>query len=258
MEFFNGEIVICGGQNTKQECRALNKKQIFVPHSELNKPRVHHSSAIISNLILIVGGVPDTAEEDFTAESLEGSQWANHNWNFDELKGMPAGSCMAAISKDTLIMAGGGTEFNGKTHSSQVFKYYKVDKDWDGLWEQQQDYPGPGRSEHGCAFIKTPEGEAFLIAGGYSGENTYLKSSYLYNIEKKAWEEVGELSVFRRSGRMVVVGGRILMMGGSYVAGTTVEEFNTESKTWNVIGQELKRPRGQFAAVAVPGNMVGC
>ena len=158
---------------------------------------------------------------------------------------------MDAISKDTLLMVGGSSDL-GRKKTNKMMKYYKADKDQDGVWERMEDFPGPARYGLGCAFIKTPEGESFLIAGG-----NHPKTSYLYNIQENKWEEVGKLSLGRLGGEIVVVDGKVLMLGGTG-APTTVDEYDVESKTLSQIEQKIKQTRGQFDAVVVPGALVGC
>ena len=251
IDFFNGEIIICGGQRSRTRCLFLDQNQRFVQHSRLIHRHAYHVGAVVSDTLTIVGG-----QLSNTVETWNGSQWKTRI--FDEIEDLQANSCMDAISKDTLLMVGGSSKF-GRNVTNKMIKYYKADKDQDGVWERMEDFPGPARHGLGCAFIKTPEGDSFLIAGGTTlyTSNIYQDTSYLYNIQKNKWEEVGRLSHVRLGGKIVVVDGKVLMLGGSY-APTTVEEYNVESKTWSQIEQRIKQSRGQFDAVVVPGALVGC
>ena len=153
-------------------------------------------------------------------------------------------------------MVGGYSDFGDKI-SNKLMKYYKKDQMQDGVWEQMEDFPGPARYGLGCAFIETPEGDSFIIAGGTTSENQYQATSFLYNIQKNKWEEVGRLNHVRLGGVIAVLNGKVLMLGGSY-APTVVEEYNIETKSWSITEQQIKQTRGQFDAVVVPGALVGC
>ena len=112
---------------------------------------------------------------------------------------------------------------------------------------------------HSCAFVQTPEGDGFLIAGGEDEYNKVLDTAYLYNIERKEWEEVGKLTTGRADGQMVVLDGRVIFLGGEHLdVELSVEEFDVESKIWAKLQQNVKRKRYNFGATVVPGALVGC
>jgi len=240
-----GEIIICGGQQQSTRCLFMDQNQRFVEHSRLPQPMGHdHDGAVVGDTLSLIGG-----RYSAIVETWNGSQWETKS--FPEIEDQQIDSCIDAISKDTLLMVGGRRVGGDWKSSNKLMKYYKKDKDQDGVWERLEDYPGTAGHSFGCAFINTPEGDSFLIAGGGSA------SSYLYNIQENTWEEVGRLSIGRRGGKIVVVDGKVLMLGQSW-GPKTVEEYDVESKTWSPIEQEIKYARGQFDAVVVPGALVGC
>jgi len=251
LNFFKGDVIMCGGfYDTQKDCQSLDQNQRFIPHSQLNKRRTFHTAAVVKDTLLVVGGVGKSK----SMESWNGSQWITQEINSEEVKDVIMFACMAAVSKDTILMTGG-------IITNKMFKYKN------GVWERMEDFPGPKRGSHGCTFVETPEGDSFLIAGGNDKEETVLDTSYLYNIEKRQWEEVGKLASPRSDGKIVAIDGRILFLGGyaeSYAESfnsnvlVDVEEYNVEKKTWTTIKQKIKRGRKYFDAVVIPGDLVGC
>jgi len=243
LNFFKDKIIMCGGVFEKKKCLSLNENQQFVPHSQLNIGHDYPSAVVLGDKLLVVGSYGSNK----SMEAWDGSKWVILDEDIEEIDDIVRGHCMAAVSEDTFLMA---------SYYSNKMVQYK-----DGVWEQLEDYPGPARTRLSCAFIETPEGGAFLIAGGWDSDENYLDSSYLYNIEKKEWEEVGKLNLPRSSAKILVVDGRPIIIGGvrdTWYFLVDVEEYNMETKEWTTIEQKIKRGRLSFGAAVIPGAAVGC
>ena len=62
INFFNGKIIICGGQHSSTRCLFLDQNQRFVEHSQLNQGHSDHVGAVISDTLSIVGGRSNIVE----------------------------------------------------------------------------------------------------------------------------------------------------------------------------------------------------
>ena len=57
INFFNGEIIICGGQgSSSSRCLFLDQNQRFIQHSQLREHHIYHVGAVVSDTLIIVGG----------------------------------------------------------------------------------------------------------------------------------------------------------------------------------------------------------
>jgi len=90
------------------------------------------------------------------------------------------------------------------------------------------------------------------VAGGKTGIDICTNTVERWNFGA-SWEPSGRLCYARMNFALVVIGGNLFAMGGSWLNNALVDEieiFDEKSKTWSVHG-EMKYGRAGFSAVAV-------
>ena len=95
------------------------------------------------------------------------------------------------------------------------------------------------------------------MAGGSEGLN-YLRESEIYDVNTGEWSTTGKLTTGRKGMRMVVLGTKILAMGGYDGSGdlSTVENFNLTTRRWTAT-EDMMEKRSYYAVTGVPSTAVG-
>ena len=99
------------------------------------------------------------------------------------------------------------------------------------------------------------------MAGGYDYPPGALGHAEIYDLDTGVWNRVGDLQTARAGVRLVVLGERILAMGGTssypdYIFHASVEEFDMNTGTWRY-AEDMMEARAEHGVVAVPPNIVG-
>ena len=101
----------------------------------------------------------------------------------------------------------------------------------------------------GCAVLPNEE----IIFVGSCNEGSQ-QASFLYNVPKNRWTQVGDSSFGKCSTAVVVLGSRVFAIGGKDEP-SVVEEFLYASKTWKPIETEVWVPRTLHSAIPVPAKL---
>ena len=140
-------------------------------------------------------------------------------------------------------------------HSSQE-KAAELDV-MSGTWSSLPDLPR-GRMDHGCAVVTKGETRYLVVAGGWDG-GISRGSTNILNLDTMEWSLGGEMVMGREYHEMVVVGNKVLALGGRDHAFktslSTVEELSPEDWTWSTMKVEMKEARQRFSAVVVAKEM---
>jgi len=94
--------------------------------------------------------------------------------------------------------------------------------------------------------------------GGWDGNYNALSESEIYDVNTGEWSTTGKLTTARVGVRLVVLGPKILAMGGEddYYYFSTVDNFNLTTRSWTAT-EEMMEKRTFHAVTGVPPSAVG-
>lgn len=250
----DGVTLLCGGSlafnYTVRTCLQLNlDDRKFYPHSTLTKDRKFHSSIVSGQQLILIGG-GDTISSSSSSISTEflfpriSKKWMP-GYPLIEITEF---SCTIKISQNSYIAIGGKYKHE---YSDHVIQYNIEDGSSTRLTNLQN-----GKNDHGCVLVKNETFRGILVAGGHSKvADLPLASTEMLNLDTLSWEEMGRLHVGRYGLEMVVLGDRILAMGGrdkSHGPISSVEQFDMNTGKWTKT-KDLQEKRANFAVTTFPG-----
>ena len=96
-----------------------------------------------------------------------------------------------------------------------------------------------------------------LVAGGMDGNYNRLRESEIYDVNTGEWSTTGKLTTRRKRIRLIVLGTKILAMGGRTTSDvSTVDTFNLTTRRW-ASTEEMMKKRSYYAVTGVPSTAVG-
>ena len=111
---------------------------------------------------------------------------------------------------------------------------------------------------HACTLVMNSTFKGILVSGGALYSAPYVvESSELYDLSTKTSSMVGNLNIPRWSHIMMVLGEKIVAMGG-FNATEAVEEFDLGTLTWRFARYNLSTERWYSQATAIPGPINTC
>lgn len=253
----NGDILLCGGFRSRQRtsCLKMSENSTMVHHSTTNGERSQHSSVVMGGQLTLIGGQkPSRNTTEFISPSLS-SNWTEGY----ALKEETISACAVKLTWDTYLVTGG---YHTRTH---VVLYNITD----GTGRRLKDL-NDGRWGHGCTLVQNETYTGVMVAGGYRyDDHTYIRNSTelldVTKLEGGTWVKAGRLNIPRSELSIVVLGDKILAMGGSDGVQLTnnghsissVEQYNLSTFSWSYT-KPLLQARGWHAVTTVPATMFEC
>ena len=153
-------------------------------------------------------------------------------------------SCLLSW-RDSLILIGSVVRAGGGEYQYAVEMFDVASQSWRFL-----DTSAP-LIVHGSGCAVLPNGEIIILG---SCNDPYRNASFIYNVEKNEWRQVGDSSYDRCRTSLVVLGARVFAVGG-FKNPSAVEEFNAASKSWTLTNSSPIVPRNSHSMVAVPPHL---
>jgi len=119
------------------------------------------------------------------------------------------------------------------------------------------------RSGHSCTGVPGDE-FSVLVSGGASGfGQTAMADVEIFNWNSNSWKKVASMKTGRFGHAIVAVGEKIFAIGGDDRNPNnildTIEEYDVNKNSWNIIKRKLKKPRANFGYTLVPHSIFdGC
>jgi len=237
LSFTDSVLLLCGGGSTPSSCLSYSESQQWVSHSNTISKRYWHSSVSMRGKLHLLGGGPSQA----TTEHLNPltTEWTG-GWDLLESSYY---ACAAKIDPEMLIVIG------GHSFPSSVISY-NITSDT-AIRLKNLFLP---RYHHDCVYVRNmaTNFRGVLVAGGTVTHNL----SELYDINTGEWSSSGQLSSARDGVKMVVLGEKILAMGGydgHYLS--TVDSFNLTTHQWTA-SEEMLEARCWHAVTGIPASAV--
>ena len=113
------------------------------------------------------------------------------------------------------------------------------------------------RYAHSCHVGVFEGQEGIYVAGGIDASDSYLSSAEFYNPQLDIWEEIASLTTQRFFASMTMLGGDLIVSGGSPGTLSSVEMWN--GSAWvELDDQRLEMGRSFHAAVSVKAGILSC
>ena len=227
----DGIILTCGG--LLSSCLQLSPDLTsWTPHSSLpylGTEAVH--SALLSSGVYVVG----RTEGAFLPTGA--SQWEHFQIPADH-DGRQA--CTVPISSTSFLLIGGFWD-NGDF----VDEYEELT----GQWTRWKSSLPEKREGAVCGRV----GGQVLVTGGYNrATNDYDGATMILDIASRNWRKGGDMTWAREDhGVAVLQSGRVLAFGGSYGGDDTVEEWDGETETWEILEDKMEVERASFGYAVV-------
>ena len=238
MFIHNGRILLCGGENNLQFCLQLDKKS-WKDHSILQQKRSWASVATTNTATFLFGG--DESKDTYEYLGTDSIKWQVGK---NKLPNGFSGGSAIAISQNEIWLIGGAGSYRRILSfdiRSQTFKELPMKLEW-------------GRRVHRC--IQIPKSSKVIITGGEDCANNELDSTEIIDIEtgiikhaaamnfKRSYHGIGILTL-ENIERVVVFGG----FGNGYT--NSIEAFDPERETWDIIDVSLIQSRSSFGYLTV-------
>lgn len=256
LDLVGDKVILCGGIGWEEEdgfatCLQMNMSTYtWGNHSDpplsihegagsgtTLKYRSHHSSLVHDNSLILLGGL--FRKTSNTDEVWDGDKWKLYKTTpYKWIYGSEA--CTVKVNRDTYIIMGGYRTRN------LVLEFHLSNQTFTDLPNLNI-----GRTYHACTLVKNSTFKGILLSGG----TTSQESSELYDLSTKTSIQVGNLNIPRFGHIMMVLGEKIVAMGGSGTTGsqTNVEEFDLATQTWSNSQYHLGTKRWYAQATAIPG-----
>jgi len=254
----DGDILLCGGSNVRQmtSCLKMSENSTMVHHSTTTGKRQFHSSVVMGGqLTLLGGGNTSLTTTEFISPSLS-STWTEGYPLMEDTEG----ACAVKLTWDTFLVTGG-------YHNRNHVVLYNIT---DGTRRRLKNDLNYGRWGHGCTLVQNETYTGVMVAGGYRyDDHTYIRNSTelldVTKLEGGTWVKAGRLNIPRSELSIVVLGDKILAMGGSDGVQLTnnghsissVEQYNLSTFSWSYT-KPLLQARGWHAVTTVPATMFEC
>ena len=242
LELVNSILFLCGGISTRTSCLSFTESHQWTTHSTTTFARDRHSSVSIMAQLHLLGGVDSKSTTEHLTPSSQ--DWTS-GWDLLEDTYY---ACAAKIEPEVFLMTG------GYYNPSSVVAYNVTS----GAAARLQDLITP-RFYHGCALVMDSwtNMRSVLVAGGSNYDSGYLSESEIYDVNTGEWSTTGKLKINRKGVKLVVLGNKILALGGFYGSSctSTVDSFNLTTRTWEST-EEMLEKRSHLAATGVPSTMV--
>ena len=247
-DFVEGEVLVCGGLSASGYCNYLTPDKDWSLHSNFTHPREGHSTSIITDSLLVMGGYFSSETSELFTPDIGNTWQPGQDLGYDHVHG-----CAVKIAPEVILMIGGEKSLNTVV-------------EWNitsGVKTRRADLL-QGRYWHSCVFFNIRESgfRGVLVAGGYTGghnlEVDILAHTEILDLSTGIWRRVGDLNMKRDGLDLVVIeGGKILAMGGEN--GTTslrsVELFQFETESW-VYQRDLLMVRDWLSVTSVPLEII--
>ena len=99
--------------------------------------------------------------------------------------------------------------------------------------------------------------QGIYVTGGSDASGSYLSSAEFYNPQLDVWQEIASLTTERSFFSMTMLGGDLIVSGGSPSFLSSVEMWN--GSNWvELDNQRLEMGRSGHAAVSIKADVLSC
>ena len=243
----DNKVLSCGGWGgPSSECLVLEPGRIWRHHSYLIRTRAYGVGISMPNGVYLFGGIdgPNADETLVTSDFLPAF---GDKWEEGPVIPNPGiwAACGAKISDTELVLIGG---YDSK---EKVLKFNTET----GLWTQLANL-NQGRHTHSCAFLNGN----IIVAGGFD-EFLIVESTEIISITNGIPRLAEPMLVPRLYHSLITYvedqKPKVLAIGGfNKVALSSIEVWNETEEIWNMSSISLDEPRMDFAALALPPNLI--
>ena len=240
----NGTILLTGGVDDDQKCLQLSHG-VWKKHSNLRKPRMHHSAVATKNATFIFGGDFSTTTYEYLPK--DSTKWLTGK---NEIPGGFKRGCGIAVKSEKEIWLIGGVK-TGK----RILAFNVIDHTFKELPFQLN----VKRSGHRIAFI--PNTNEIMITGGtladHSNEKS-LNSTEILDTENEIVHLASPMNFKRLHhgiGTITINGeDKLAVFGGVDTERTSldrVELYNDQKDEWETTTIKLSIADNKFAFLAI-------
>jgi len=200
-------------------------------------------------------------ETDMTGYDYQ-DYWHAHGRG-KKLKKKRAFFCSANVKDGGILAIGGlGRNKTGNTVEKSV-EYYEIGNVYNFPKISNFNDMITSRSGHSCTEVP---GSNFtvIVSGGTEGfGQPAMRNAEIFDWNTNSWKNVARMNYARFGHAVVAVGGKVFAIGGDDRNPnnilTSIEEYDINRNSWNVIQTKLKKPRSNFGVTLVPHSIFnGC
>ena len=241
-EWFNGQLVTCGGIYRRSCSSLVSSSAEFEEHSVLNNWHEGASSNVLGPSLQLRGSIVETTQSLTEVYSIA--------------KGWTVGSRVSETGNQTCIAQINATHVTVSGMSETDPDGWLVILTSEGEVAKVDMLPvGGGRWAHGCVAYD----DKVLIAGGFDKDGYITDSSAILELSFLQWRNVSRMELSRAAFSRLVVMENYAWAFGGFTDGDgiypldTVERFHLQNETWEVLWEErLSVRRSHHTVSSVP------
>ena len=242
-EWYNGELLTCGGTYKRSCSSLLSPDSVFEPHSMLKNWHEGASSNLLGSSLQLRGSI------DTTTESLTEVFSDEEGWRVGaRLSEAGNQTCTAQINATHVAVSGmSETDSDGwLIILASEGEVARVD----------MREVGGGRWAHGCVAYQ----DKVLIAGGFDKDGDITGTSAIFEVSSLRWRNVSSMERRRAAfSRLVVMDNYAWAFGGinsttefEEDAENSIERFHLQNETWEMLDDRMGSKRGGHTVSSIP------
>eukprot|EP00808_Paulinella_micropora_P003804 g19978.t1 len=239
-------LYVLGGEDAHGSNLASVEK--YIPHTgswSLVAPmltaRLELAACVLDGYIYAIGGVNEKVLA--TAERYNST---SDRWETVASMHTARKSCACAVSAGKVVVVGG---FDGDCYLKSAERYDASRNQWEELAAMH-------KPRHGCVAVEL-DGYIY-VAGGLNDDNPEQEDRVIATVERydaklNRWTHLADMTCPRYLAAAAVLNGQLHVLGGGQgkdgLVTASVERYNAQNNTWELVNMDMITPRWSHAAV---------